>query len=172
MRYSCFDNIFISIFINLRRSCDCLLILVVWVCVFSARVFVCARACVCQIIASFSSLWTAVTLCTSTHCQYKYRVHRKEQHASWTNTIPLKMSHLLPFSFAKRGINVTDVFTFGKSITIILLDRNHFNYPRHVATVLCTKLERKVVHTLLSVSDCLGQLAIATERTSNYIHLN
>ena len=42
-----FGKIFISIFINLRRSRDCLLIFAVWVCVcFFAGVCVCARVCV------------------------------------------------------------------------------------------------------------------------------
>ena len=37
----------------------------------------------CHIPAPFSSFWTAVTVCTSMHCQYNESVYRKEQHASW-----------------------------------------------------------------------------------------
>ena len=72
------------------RVCAC-------VCVY-AGVRACACACVHvrvrvrvrvhQIIALFSSLCAAVTLCTSKHCQYNESVHRKEEHASLINTIP------------------------------------------------------------------------------------
>ena len=40
------------LYINVRMSRDCLLLRV------------CVTVCVCQIIASFSSFWAAVTLCT------------------------------------------------------------------------------------------------------------
>ena len=40
------------------------------------------RACVYQILASFSSLWEAVRLCKSTHCQFNESVNRKEEHTS------------------------------------------------------------------------------------------
>ena len=54
------------------------------------RLFGHVGVCVYQILASFSSLWPAVTLSTSTHCQNNESVHRKEEHASSINTIPLK----------------------------------------------------------------------------------
>ena len=60
-----------NLHINLRRSRDCIL---TWC--------VCLFACVCQSLASFTSFWTAVTLCRSTHCQYNNSVHRMEQNAS------------------------------------------------------------------------------------------
>ena len=40
------------------------------------------RACVYQILASFSSLWEAVRLCKSTYCQFNESVNRKEEHTS------------------------------------------------------------------------------------------
>ena len=39
------------------------------------------------VLDSFSSLWAAFMLCTSTHCQYNEIVHRKQQHTSEINTI-------------------------------------------------------------------------------------
>ena len=52
-----------------------------WVCV-------CVCVYMCQILASLSSLWAAIMLCTETHCQYNESVHRKELHTSGINRIP------------------------------------------------------------------------------------
>ena len=63
-----------GIYINLRRPRD--------------GAFV--RSCgirVCFTLDSFSSLWPAFTLCTSTHFQYNEIVHRKHQHTSGINMI-------------------------------------------------------------------------------------
>ena len=78
-----------NLHINLRMSRDCLL---TW-CVY-------LFACVCQSLASFTSFWTAVTLCRSTHCQYNTSIHRMEQLIRFHK----KILTLFTFTFAKRGI--------------------------------------------------------------------
>ena len=42
----------------------------------------CVCVCMCHILASLSSLWAAIMMCTETHCQYNESVHRNEQHTN------------------------------------------------------------------------------------------
>ena len=93
------------LYINLRRSRD------------GAFVRVCVRSCVIVTLDSFSSLWAAFTLCTSTHCQYNEIVHRKQQHTSGIIHVyffePMKSTRLACLRWDSR-------------YNISLFDNNHF----------------------------------------------
>ena len=76
----------INLYINLRRSRD---------------VFVRSFVCSFVTLASFSSLSPAFTLTVDINALYNESVHGREEHATWINTIPLKIATLLTLQTLK-----------------------------------------------------------------------
>ena len=94
-----FFHNFDSIYIHLRRSRD---------------VFVPSSVPSFLRSPRFSSLWPAFTLIVHIHPLYPESVHGREEHATWINTIPLKIATLLTLQSLKWAYTVgTDVLTVG-----------------------------------------------------------
>ena len=138
---------------------------------------------VCRLRARFVYFfWAAVTLCTSTHYQYNRPRPTSKGTTCKLNYCPNSMTHprrMYTCSLTERmeGRNwfgslknihfihgyVCEAMTSTRPTCIRLksrymynismLDSNHFNYPWHVATVLCTKFARKVVPTCMCMFD-------------------
>ena len=60
-------------------------------------------------LASFSSLWPAFTLTVHINALYNESVHGREEHATWINSIPLKIATLLTLQTLKWAYTYTDV---------------------------------------------------------------
>ena len=81
-----------NLYINLRRSCDCLCVSVE--AGGRPRLFVSS----CCFIYLF---WGSVTLSTQTHRHYNESVHRKKHYTRGNNTIPYKLARLVTFESLK-----------------------------------------------------------------------
>ena len=77
---------------------------------------------------SFSSLWAAFTLTVHINALFNESIHGKEEHATWINTIPLKISHLFEFSVSNRWSQRDSLgcLRLNSRYGISLFDSNHF----------------------------------------------
>ena len=115
-------NSYVHLYINLRRARDSHHS---WqpMCVWSS--FVAAGAAVRRINSlRFGQLLRWL----STNALYNERIHGKEEHASWINTIPLKISHLFGFSVSNRLRRCDSLacLRLDSCYSISLFDSNHF----------------------------------------------
>ena len=77
---------------------------------------------------SFSSLWAAFTLTVHINALYNESKNGKEEHATWINTIPLKISHLFGFPVSNRWSQRDSLacLRLDSRYNISLFDSNHF----------------------------------------------
>ena len=123
---------------------------------------------------SFSSLWAAFTLNFHINALHNERVHGKEKHTTWINTIPLKILHLLAFSVSNRWSQCDSLacLRLDSRYNISLFDSNHFIgdtsplFARKLLPICACSISAN--STIIGYfSDCLDRLAMARERTSS-----
>ena len=93
----------------------------------------CVRSFQCSFVCSFVRLasvrvWSAFTLTVHINALHNESVHRREEHASWINTIPLKIATLLNLQSLKWA------YSFRTDVLIVSATSRHYSVlKRHVA---------------------------------------
>ena len=85
--------------------------------------FVCSFVC----YPRFSSLWPAFTLTVHINALYNESVHGREEHATWIDSIPLKITTLLTLQTLKW------VYTFWTDVLIVSGTSRHYSVLRLLA---------------------------------------
>ena len=126
----------------------------------------------------FSSLWAAFMLTVHINALYNLSVHGKEEHATWINTIPLKISHLFGFSVSNRWSQRESLacLRLDSHYSISLFDSNHFicdtslQFCLHGNSFpLCACSISTDSTIIVYFSDCLDRPATARERMSSVV---
>ena len=145
-----FWNQYTYLYINLRRSRD----------VFVPS-FVCSFIC----YPRFSSLWPAFTLTVHINALYIESVHGREDHATWINSIPLKIATLLALQTLKWA------YTFGTIRFSGAWRAGHFGawpLPYGMSVQAPIRISNSLLLTSL-ITISRGWLATASERTASCI---
>ena len=122
--------------IQLKKSWQC-----VCVCVH-----VLVRACVCAILASFSSLFGSCYAVHINALSIIMKVFIKKKNIQSELIRFRKKYRLFHVNFCEARYSTRlACLRLDSRYNISVFNSNHFNDPCHVATVLCTKLARKVL---------------------------
>ena len=123
----------------------------------------------------FSSLWAALTPTVHINALYIESMHGNEEHATWINTIPLKISHLFGFSVSNRWSQCDSLacLRLDSRCHISMFDSNHFICDTsplfclhgHSFPCACSISANSTI--IGYISDCLDRLVTVRERMSS-----
>ena len=89
--------------------------------------FVLSFVCSFVTLASFSSLWPIFTLNVHINALYNESVHGREEYATWSNSIQLKIATSLTLQTLKWA------YTFGTDVLIVSATSRHYSVIRRLA---------------------------------------